>query len=193
LDRLKIFFGKAGSLEQLQIFRAVDADDAFSADLVPDAFVVGGEFVHHHAAVLAVADLECQRRHAASFVVARLHSFGPAEGLHAGNQFGVGALGFDEGDNGSFFAARVFGDKAAGQVTLAQASAIQSFDGVFLNGEPLVAAFAQGLDVFVGDIRMVGKVHFRRGESAHAAQGVPAENGGELLLPSEDVQLEVGN
>src|SRR5262245_58502344 len=50
--------------DQLQVLRNVDRDDAFAADAADRLPVAAREFVHHDAAVLAVADLGHDRRDA---------------------------------------------------------------------------------------------------------------------------------
>ena len=40
---------------------------------------------------------------------------------------------------------------------------------------------------------MVGQVHLRRGKALHPPQGLEAELGGELVLPGQQLQLEIGN
>lgn len=64
-------------------------------------------------------------------------------------------------------------------------------DGVLLHEHPLVTAVDQGPHELVGDVGVVGKRHLGRREPPHAAQGLEAEEGGEMVLPGTHVQPEV--
>ena len=76
-----------------------------------------------------------------------------------------------------------------GQVgALGVAAIVRLLDRVLLDQDPLIAAVTQGLDEFVGDVRVVGQGHLAGGEAADPLQGLPAEEGGEVVLPSTHVQ-----
>ena len=64
-------------------------------------------------------------------------------------------------------------------------------DRVLLDQDPLVAAVGEGLDELVGDIGVVGQGHLGGRETADPAEGLQAEEGGEMMLPGPHVQPEV--
>ena len=79
-----------------------------------------------------------------------------------------------------------------GQVrALGVAAVLGLLDGMLLDQDPLVATIPQGLDELVGQIRVVGQGHLGGGEAAHPLQGLPAKDGGEVVLPGADMQAEV--
>ena len=59
---------------------------------------------------------------------------------------------------------------------------------VLLHQHPAVAALLERLDELVADVRVVGQGHLGRGEPSHAAEGLEAEDRGEVMLPGPDVQ-----
>ena len=187
------FFLDAGRFEHFQILGGVHVDDAFGAELVDRLAIGGGEFVHHHAAVFAVADLGDDRRNGNAADVAALQRLRFVVRLHLSDQLRVGPLRLDDRDDRHFFAAGIFRHQPVRKVLVVEVMSFDRLDGVLLNEQPAVAAFLEGLDVFVGRVGMIGQMHFGRRETLHAAERFPAEHRGELLLPRPELQNEVGH
>ena len=160
-----------GSLQQLQIFGAVDRHRATAAASAPgssDALMGleegGGEFIHHHAAVLAIGDLGHDRGHGGGAKRLPAQAEGLVAGLHLPHQLGVGALGLDQGGDAHLLAAGVAGQQLIRPILLllAQAGAIGVLHAVLLHQQPAVAALPQGLHQFIERVGMVGQGHLRR-------------------------------
>ena len=154
-----------------------------------------GEFIHHHAAVFPVGNLGNERRNGAAAQGHRAPPEGFVTGLHLAHQLGVGALGFDQRGDADALAAGVARHQLAGAVLLVvpQAAAIGVFNAVFLHQKPAVAALFEGLDEGIERVGMVGQVHLRWGEALHPLQGLRAKQGCEMVLPSQDLQLQIGD
>ena len=154
-----------------------------------------GEFIHHHAAVFPVGNLGNERRNGAAAQGHRAAPEGFVTGLHLAHQLGVGALGFDQGGDADALPAGVARHQLAGAVLLLlpQAAAIGIFNAVFLHQQPAVAALLEGLHEGIKRVGMVGQVHLRGGEALHPLQGLRAKQGSEMVLPRQDLQLQIGD
>ena len=64
---------------------------------------------------------------------------------------------------------------------------------MFLHHQPAIAAFFQGFDVLIQHIGMIGQVLFWGRKTFDSAEGFDAEDGGKMLLPCLNLQLEVGS
>ena len=153
------------------------------------------ELVHHHAAIFSVGDLTHQRRNGAGAQGLAAEAKGLVAGLHLTHQLGIGALGFDQGGDAHRVAAGVAGHQAVGDQGLlpTEAGAIGIFNAVLLHQQPAVATLPQGLDKGIEGVGVVGQVHLRRRKTLHPLQGLGAKQGGEMVLPGQDLQLEIGD
>ena len=95
-------------------------DDALGAEAADRLPVAAGEFVHHDAAVLAVADLRHQRRDPDAAHLLPLQALGLVKRLHLGDQLGVRALRLDDGDDRHLLAGGVAGDQPVRHVLVAR-------------------------------------------------------------------------
>ena len=155
----------------------------------------GGELIHHHAAVLAIGDLGHDRGHGGAAQRLPAQPQGLIAGLHLAHQLGVGALGLDQGGDAHLLAAGVAGHQLIRPVflLLAQAGAIGVLHAVLLHQQPAVAALPQGLHQLEQGVGMVGQGHLRRREPFHPLQGRVAKQSGEMMLPGQDLQLQIGD
>ena len=158
-----------GSLQQLQVFAAVDRHRATAAAAgAGDAVVClkegGGELIHHHAAVFAIGDLGHDRRHGGAAQRLPAQPQGLVAGLHLTHQLGIRALGLDQGGDAQLLAAAVARHQLIGHecLVLAQAGAIGVLHAVLLHQQPAVAALPQGLHQLEERVGMVGQGHLRR-------------------------------
>ena len=187
----------AVGLQQLQPFGAVHGNGgALPCSQAPMGLLKGRrEFIHHHAAVLAVGDLAHQGRHRAPAQGLAGQPQRLVAGLHLAHQLGVGALGFDQGQDRHLLTLGVAGHQAVGQEGLlaAEGGSIGVLHAVLLHQQPAVTALPQGAHQGKQRVGVVGQVHLRRREALHPPQGLEPELGRELVLPGQQLQLEVGD
>ena len=163
-----------------------------SARLAHDLEELGGELVHHHAAVLAVGDLGHQARHRSAAELGAIETARFVVRLHLADELGVAALGLDDGDDAGAGSRGAATDEPVRQVSpLRPQAVVRLLDRVLLHQHPLVAAVAQRPDEFVGEVGVIRQRHLGRREAAHARQRLGAEECGEVVLPGLHVQAEV--
>ena len=166
LDGGVVGAGDALRLQQLQPFGAVHGrGGAVCLRQAPVGLLKGGrEFVHHHAAVFAIGDLAHEGRHGAIPQGLRGQPQRLVVGLHLAHQLGVGALGFDQGQDLHRLTTGVAGHQAVGDQRLpaAEGGAIGVLHAVLLHQQPAVPALPQGAHQGKQRVGVVGQVHLRR-------------------------------
>ena len=165
--------------------------------LIPQAAVGllkgGGEFIHHHAAVFAIGDLGHKRGKLLPANRLLPKAEGLVAGLHLAHQFGVGALGFDQGGDAELVPIAVASHQPIGPVFLLvrERCAIALLNAVLLHQQPAVASFQQGFDQGVESVGVIRKMHLRQREALHPGQGLSAKEIQELVLPGADLKVEI--
>ena len=156
---------EAAGLQKFEVFAAVDGHTTIPAIADPAVGLSEGirEFIHHHAAVLAIGDLAHQRWQAPAPAVLSLHLQGLVAGLHLAHQFGVGSLGLDQHGDLHAVAAAAAGHQSVGLVFLlvTQGFPLQRFHAVFLHQQPAVAVIQQGRNEGMQGVGVVRQVHLR--------------------------------
>ena len=118
---------------------------------------------------------------------------GLVAGLHLAHQFGVGALGFDQGGDAELVSIAVAGHQPIGPVFLpvCERRAIALLNAVLLHQQPAVAGLQQGFDQGIEGVGVIGQMHLRQREALHPGQGACAKEIQELVLPGADLEMEI--
>ncbi len=154
--------------------------------------IAGREFVHHHAAVLAVGDLRHEWRDRPAHQFASAQALGLVIRLHLPDELGVAALRLDDGGDAHRLSPGIPRHESVRHVgPMQRPPVLDSLDRVLLDEDPAVAALLQRLDELIADVGMVGKGHLGRGETSHTGQRLKPEQRGEEMLPRADVQAKV--
>src|SRR5207247_10173884 len=107
------------------------------------------------------------------------------------HQLGSRSLRLEQGSDAQRLAPRTAGYQTIRQVLVCEIPALGGFNRVLLNQQPTIPALLESLDVLEQSVRVVRESHLRRRKALHASERLPAEDRGEVMLPSLNVKLDI--